>query len=102
MLPSILVCFYVYLEVVVLQYLDERVPESRDLESLPDLLDQDDGVHVRADVVQQTRDEGCKQPANISHSRNKGDVPASRRRGHPRLSRVDQFLCVKNEAMSTL
>ena len=48
------------LQVVVLQDLDQGVSEVGDLHALLDAVDQQYGVHVGPDVIQQTRDECCR------------------------------------------
>lgn len=45
------------LQVVVMENLDEGIPKVGDLHALLDAMDQQNGVHVRADVVQQACDE---------------------------------------------
>ena len=57
------------LEVVVLQDLDQGVSEVGDLHALLDTVDQQYGVHVGPDVIQQTRDECCRIDSD-SHTRN--------------------------------
>ena len=47
-----------HLQIVVVHDADERVAQSRYLHAVADLTYEDDGVDVRADVVQQAGDEG--------------------------------------------
>ena len=49
--------YYCYLESVVEHDLDEGVPQPRDLHAVLDLPDEDGGVDVRADVVEEDVDE---------------------------------------------
>lgn len=48
-----LTTLYAYLKSVVQHDLDEGVPQPRDLDAVFDLLDEDGGVDVRADVVEE-------------------------------------------------